>query len=369
MNTKKLIGMAVVLVILAGIALMQKQGGRKARPEEKNNKTTLFAGVELNRIDGLEVAEGSNSVVLAKQDGKWRIQSLFNYPADFKKLAGAMRAAAEVELGRPVRASNIEASEYGFDEAKTVLLKAGGKEAVRLDVGAQREPSSSAGWANQRFIRKDGAEAIHLVDYDFRPFSANARDWIDKELLNVRSSDIISVMTGDVQMKVDGADWKLVGLDEENEELQSAEANKLRSALQYLNCTTIADPGKSDAELGFTNAVVYTASAKDGFVYTVAIGGEGDGGRYARFGVAYEKPDAPIAPADDAEQEKKDAYPKELEAFNKTCEANENKAKELTDKLSAWTYVISTYDAADFLIARDKLVKAKETEEEENPSE
>jgi hypothetical protein len=322
MNSKKLIGMAIALAVLAGIAVMQKQGGKKSRPAAADSGATLFQGLELNLVDGLQITKGSNSVVLAKQDGKWVVGSLYNYPADFGKLADALRAAAEVKLGSPVRASNVDASEYGLDDAKSVVLKTGGKEAVGVEVGARREASETAGWANQHFVRRKGKDDVFLVDYDFRPFTEQSRDWIDKELVNVKSADIVSVRAGDVELKVDGADWKLADLDAATEEFQSSEANKLRMALQYLNCTTVADPAKSDADLGFTNAVVYTAATTNKS-YTVSVGGEGDGGRYVRL-----EGDVP-------------------------------------EKVQGWTYVISTYDANDFLIPRDKLVKPKEEAEQE----
>ena len=88
-----------------------------------------------------------------------------------------------------------------------------------------------------------------------------------------------------------------------------------------LSACSTADPVKSDGELGFTNAVVYTASTTNK-TYTVKVGGEGDGGRYCRF-----EGDVP-------------------------------------EKLNGWTYVISRHDADDFLIARDQLVKEKAVDEE-----
>jgi hypothetical protein len=360
MNGTKLIGMAVALVILAGIAFMQKMGGQRRHRQHKMDETTLFQGLDLNTIDGIEVAKGTDSAVLSKKDGIWVNTSLHDYPADFPKLADALRKAAEVTLGAPVRAANVEASEFGMDQAKTVRLKSSGREVVKLEVGARREASESAGWANQHFVRKNGSDEIYLVDYDFRPFAETSADWIDDEILNVRSADIVSVKAGDVELKADGPDWKLSDLNEEKEEFQSSEANKLRMALQYLNCTTVADPAKTDAELGFTNRVEYIACDKAGLVYTATLGGEADGGRYVRFNVTYEPPEPPTALADDAEQEKNDAYQKEMDAFNASCETNRKQAAELDAKRSIWTYVISTGDAEDFLIGRDKLVKEKE---------
>ncbi|MDF7801449.1 DUF4340 domain-containing protein [Pontiellaceae bacterium B1224] len=325
MTGKKLIGMVIALAVLLVVVVVQ-QSGKKTGRAGTDNGATLFQGLELNLVDGLEIADGSNTVSLAKQDGKWVVGSLYNYPVDFSKLAEALRAASEVKMGAPVRTSNVDAAEYGLNEAKRVELKSGGKTVAWVEIGARREGSDSVGWANQHFIRKDEQPEIYLVDYDFRPFSESSKDWINTELLNVRSADIVSVNVGDVELHTVSNAWTLADLDEETEEFQSSEANKLRMALQYLNCTSIADPALSDAELGFTNATVYTASTTNK-TYTVTVGGEAENGRYLRF-----SGDAP-------------------------------------EKLNNWTYVVSSYEAGDFLIPREKLVKPKEEPEAEEGEE
>jgi len=325
MTGKKLIGMVIVLVVLSGIVLMQNKRGKKHRTDMDKTAATLLKGLDLNTVDGLAIAEGSNSVSLVKEDGKWVVKSRFNYPANFNKLADALRASSEVKMGSPVRSANVDVSEFGLDKAKAIVLKTGGKEMVKLEVGARRDASSTAGWANQHFVRKAGADDIYLVDYDFRPFAEEADDWIDTELINVPSSDIVSVKAGDVELNSVSNTWTLADLDEETEEFQSSEANKLRMALQYLNCTTVADPARTDADLGFTNAVVYTASTTN-MSYTVTLGGETDNGRYIRL------------------------------------------SGDVPEKFNGWTYVVSAYEANDFLITRDKLVKEKDKPSEEGES-
>jgi hypothetical protein len=331
MNMKKLIGMAVMLVLLAGVAVWQRSGREVRHRMPSDADAALFKGVDLNAITRLEVTQSSNHVVLLKKDGRWSVDSLYGYPADFDRLADALRKAAEVKTGRPVRAGNVAAAEFGLDDAaKRIVLKTGdGKETAAVTVGARREASATAGWASQFFVRRNDSEAVYLVDYDFRPFSEKPADWISKELLSVQSDDIVAVQSGEVKMKLDGASWTLEGLNAETEELQSTEAGRLRSALQYLNCTTVVDPAKSDAELGFDKPDIYTAQTKDGFTYTVKLGAKTADGRYVRI----------------------------------SAEGKADQVDKLNEKLSKWTYSISTYAAESLLIPRDKLVKAKGKEE------
>jgi hypothetical protein len=245
---KKLIGMAIILLLLAAAAVWQRKGQEaRIRPPSLGD-TTLLQGLDLNEITQIEVVKSSNHVALAKKDGQWIVESLYGCPADFGHLADALRKMANVKTGNPVRAGNVAVAEFGLDEtAKNITLKTGdGKPAAVVTVGARRKASKSVGWAGQFFVRKAGSDNVYLVDYDFRPFSEKSDDWISKELLKVSSDDIVSVQEGDVAMKIDGADWTLTDLNKTTEELQKPEANKLRSALQYFNSTTVADPEKTD---------------------------------------------------------------------------------------------------------------------------
>lgn len=321
MTLKKLIGMAVALAVLVGMAWVQQKGNKKRRVSSSlDPETTLLQGIDLNQITAVKIQSGTNSVLLEKSEGQWGVSSLYGYPANFDKLASSLRTSAELKLGAPARTENVAESEYGFGaNSKMLTLSVGGK-TTSIEVGGRREGSREVRWANQHFIRKDGMPEIYLVDSDFSAFNVDSAEWIDKELLNISSSAIMEVNVGDVALKVDGSKWTLTDLDAETEELQEGEANKLRNALQYFNCMTVADPSQLDAELGFTNAVVYTASTTNE-TYTVTVGGEADDARYVRL------------------------------------------SGDVPERLKNWTYVVSLREVNDLLLTRDQLVTAKEPEE------
>lgn len=341
MNMKKLIGMVVVFVLLAGIALVQRKDDTPRQQESNGQAGILPSGLDLNAVSQLDVTQGSNNVELVKKDGVWTVASLYGYPADFSRLADALRAMAEVKAGSPLRAANVQASEFGLDDtAKQITLKTGdGRAAAAVTVGARREASAQVGWANQFFVRKNQESAVYLVDYDFQPFSEKPEEWISTELLRVSSGDVVSVQAGEVLLKLDGADWTLAGLDQAAEELQTSEASRMRSALQYLNCTTVADPAKTDAELGMETPVVFVAQTQDGLTYTVKLGAKTGDGQFMRIAVDYVR----------AEQ-------------SEEGDDRADKAAKLNARLSPWTYVIGTYAAEAMQLTRDKLVKPKTDE-------
>jgi len=371
MSKKTLINLSIVLVVLVVLALIQHWGKTSRRPVKADIGETLLEGVDINTIAQISITQGSNTVELAKQEGKWVVKSLFNYPADFGKLAEELRKLAEVKSGKPVRSGNVALSEFGLDDKtrkKVVFSSESGETLASIEIGARREGSRQAGWSNQHFVRLGGKDVILLVDHDFYAFSDDSTDWIDDELLNVPSDDVISVKVSGMELKADGSEWKLADLDEETEEMESYEADKLRRALSYLNCSSIADPAKSDAELGFDKAVTYVAHTKDGFTYHVTLGGKADDGRYVRLAVEYTKPEPPAKPEEE-DKDKQDEYKKKLEEYKKEVADNRKKADELNQKFSGWTYIISNYDADDMLLTRDKLVKKKEKPEEEKSEE
>lgn len=361
MTVKKLIGMALALILLVTVAILQHHGGKSPSANDSGKQSTLFEGIDLNTVSAIDVENGSNSVALVKPDGKWTIASLFGYPADFGKLANTIRSAAQAKLGSPVRAGNVDESEYGLGaDAKKIVLKAGDKILATIVVGATRKGSDSAANTREYFIRRNDDPSIYLVDYDFGSFSNTAEDWMDKQLVSVRSGDLVEVKTDDIDLQQDGTTWKLADLDPATEDFQTPVANRLRSGLRYLTCDSVADPSQTDEKLGFDAPAHYTARTRDGFTYSVTLGAaKDDKGRYVRMAVDYEKPEPPVAPADDAEQAQKDEYKQKLDAYNAATAANAKKAKELTARWSHWTYVIDTYTANSFAIPRSELVKAK----------
>lgn len=359
MTGKKLTIMAIALIVLTAIVFIQKQNSNPIRSTTNSNKT-LLDDINLNTISNIKITKGNTNISLTKQDGKWHVTSLYDYPADFRKLAGAIQKIADTKLGEPIRANNIDKEELGLGKTATqIAIKTDNNKTITIDIGATRDATKTVGWANQHFIRKDGNDEIYLVDYDFQPFTGSLNDWIKKEILNISQGDIVAIKTDTIDLKLNGADWKLAGL-KENEEIKPAEITRLQGALQYLNCTTIADPTKEDKDLEFDTSAVYIAKTKDGFTYTVKLGNKTTNGQYTRYEIAYNKPDAPAKPEKDATDEQKTDYEKELQEFNTTVTANETKAKKLNEQLSKWTYEIANYKADTFLITRDEIVKEKE---------
>jgi hypothetical protein len=295
---------------------------------------------------------------------------MYGYPADFSKLAGALRQLAELETGSPVRTGNITSEEFGLDDkAKRIGLKAGdSRTAATVTVGVQRKATVATGWKKQSFIRRDKEESIYLVDCEFTEFSGQSTDWINGELLRVPPDDIVSVNAGGVVLKQIGSEWTLPDLNKDTEQLVQPEADRLRSGLESLGCGAVADPARTDAELGFDKPFTYVAQTKDGFTYTVKLGAKADERQFVRIAVDYTRPAPPVAPEGD-DAEKKKAYDEELQEFNSTVAANTDKTVKLNEKVSKWTYVVGAYLTESLQLSRANLVEEKGGEKDAEPDE
>jgi hypothetical protein len=282
--------MTLTLAILLSIVFIQKQQNQRRTAAN----ITLLEGQKLNAIDEVAITSGSHTVTLIKTDGCWKVKELYNYPVDFDKLAEALRIVADIKQGSP-----IQTNEFGLD--KKLTLKSGGSTTLTLELGAQRDGS--------RLIRKNSTAEVYLVNYDFQPFNNKPTDWIQKEILNIAPDEL------------------------------SNETDNPQNAWQNLNCLTLADPAKSDAELGFTEPRIYVARDRDGLTYTATLGGKNKAGRYARFSVTCPRPEAPAA----------DAPQKEKDDFTQTNQYHQQTAARLNKNLAGWTFVISDRRADLFI--------------------
>lgn len=362
MNSKKLMGMAMAFVVLSGMAVLPKKGTGRSLSAAGGSER-LLAGIDLNAVSALEVIRGTKAVHLIKQNGRWQAADLSGYPVDFKKLAESIRSLAAVKLGPPVRPKNGTAAEFGFDKPpRRVVLKSGETVLAAVEIGARREADGGAGYSRQCFVRKAGDDSVYLVDYDFHPFLVEPEQWIDRQIINVAAAEVVSVRVGALELKLDGAEWTVTGLDAETEELLPSEANRSREALQYINAKTVADKTMSDAALGFDHSVNYVAQTRDGCTYTVTFGDEIDRARYARFAVSYTRLPEPHVPVDAASADQQAAFVPSLETYHKACQATEKKVEDLNAKWVGWTYLISASDAADCLPIRETMVKKKRKE-------
>ena len=314
MNTKSLMTLLGVAVVLGGAAYFMQRGSRPAAA--KLNGKAILPGL---RVADVARIEAGKLTLAASADG-WKVESLHGYPADREKIAENLMKLAELKVGQVARGRKLGA------ETKVALKDASGKELATLALGDKhmKKPTGQAamyggGYPDGRYVAF-GGETV-LVKDTLDAFDGAVRSWCNTRIASIPSTDVQAVSFkhgAEVVELTKGTNsvWTLKGLTDK-EELDTSKTYSLDSALSYLDFNAVADPKLTEAELGFATGYVYTVSVKDGS-NTVT--------RVATVG---------------------------------------NKVKDGTDRYfklddGKWIFTISSYSAENMMKTRKDLVKAKE---------
>ena len=319
MKTKNLILLIVVAAVLGGAAWFLK---RDARPASAAlNGQEILPDLSLADVARIEV--GDSLVLSAATDG-WKVDSLYGYPADRAKIAEHVLALADLKVGQVVRGGRPLGKETRVvlkDAAgKTLASLALGDAHLRKAAGGQAAMFGGGAYPDGRYVAFKG-ETV-LVKDALEAFDGDVRKWCTTRIASVPAADVQAVSfargkeTFDLEKDTNGV-WRAKGLAA-NEELDATRTYALDSALSYLDFTSVADPKLTDAELGFSTGVVYTATVKSGTNVTQ---------RVVRVGN--------LAPGGTSRYVKLDDGP--------------------------WVYAVSTYAAENFMKSRQDLVKPKES--------
>ena len=315
MNSKSLVGLAAVAVVLGGAAYFMKRGGKPAAA--KLNGKAILPGLSVADVARVEL--GGKLTLAASADG-WKVESLHGYPADREKIAENLMKLTELKVGQVAHGRKLGA------ETAVTLKDAAGKELAALTLGDKhtRKAKGQAamyggGYPDGRYVAFAG-ETV-LVKDTLDAFDGDVKQWCNTRIASIPSSDVTAVSYAHGQELVElekgtNSTWTLKGLTAK-EELDTSKTYSLDSALSYLDFNAIADPKLTEAELGFATGFVYTVTYKDGS-NTVK--------RVATVG-------------------------------NKVKDGSDRYLKLDGEK---WVYAISSYSAENMMKSRKDLVKAKE---------
>ncbi len=355
-----LAGTAVALIALAAWQ-SHRQSRSVTRPSATG--TPVFPSLDvaaLNRVASLAFASSTQTVRYVRSGEQWVAPDRFNYPLQAERVLEFLRrlpdiarresfgrdpaTLARMDLDEAARTNGARAVEVTLADDKGQPLAAFrlGKERVR---GGMDMPSG-------RYLLVNG-EAV-LVNESFADAPRASADWLDRDLLNLSSLDLVAATvrtaTGAVvtlRRPAAGNDWAVEGLAT-NETTNLDAANRLTGLPSYLAFDDVADPATPDALTGLDQAVTYEFRAAGGQVYRLAIGrgGADTNGVFARLSFAFEPPAAPPAPAAEANAvtNAQAAYSPDVQ---KQMDAERDKAGEeirsLQARLQPWIFKLPAY--------------------------
>ncbi len=152
-------------------------------------------------VGGLRIEDGTDSVVLNKQEGRWLLSESGDLPASQNDVERLLDRLAALEKGWPVAKTRGAARRFRVDkdqfERKLTLLSDDDTQAT-LYVG------SSSGF-RKVYVRPGDRDEVFAVDFNSWEADAKADDWIDKDVLTLDDSDVARVeMPGIILQRADG---------------------------------------------------------------------------------------------------------------------------------------------------------------------
>lgn len=373
MSRKTLWVLLGVFAVLCGVTSWKIWRVKPIRPEGPFPGDPVLAGLDLNQIAAFTVSSAGATSRVARKEGRWVVDSRFDYPADFRRIVEQLRSLADMKVGQVVQATDSDLGDFGLgpDQATAIQLEmADGSTAAVVRIGGPRPAQPGGGissFPQGVYIRVNSGPVL-LVDVPLGVTFGWTENWLAREIVNVSAEAVeqVTVRTPDESytLRMPGpGNYVLEGLAS-NETVEVYNAGRLARALSPLTLLDVVDPAETTNDFGFGDASEVLFALRTGERYAVKVGGlrAQGGGRYVRLGVSYEKPPTP----EEFEGVEKDSeeFKKRVEEFESQCAAAEQKAKETDAQLRAWTYVIPDYQAGNLTVRRSELVRTVEKHDE-----
>jgi len=338
-----------------------------------------------NEPTSLRVVSYNDQQAIAKvfavelKDGVWRIPSHHNYPADAAdRLAKTAASVIGIKREEIRSTSPADYAELGvidpLDEDLTelkgrgqrVTLSKGGTPVVDLIIGKQLKDRPG-----YYFVRRPDEKSTYVAKLDI-DLSTKFGDWVETDLLKIDRDSLVEIIENNYSVDeargrvVDGevndlsrdkpADpWKLAGLDEKTEELDTAKINEMVSALDDLKLAGVrpkpaglSEDLKLDKGIRIEPATMLDLRSK-GFLFTPQnelVSNEGEliastnkGVTYIlRFGEVFTGSEEEVEIGLGAEKQKEKAAKKKAE------EDQKKDSGDSTSKASRYLFVTAHFD-------------------------
>jgi len=185
-------------------------------------------------VDGLRIEDGTDSLVLKKQEGKWLLPESGDFPASQANVKRLLDKLAVMEKGWPVAKTRSAARRFTVSEQqfeRKLTLFADDDAQATLYVG------SSPGF-RKVYVRPGNENDIFAVDFNTWEAEAKDDDWIDKGVLTLDESIVERLeMPGIILQRQDGR-LQVINL-EENEQTNVEESSALLGKLTGLRVQSL----------------------------------------------------------------------------------------------------------------------------------
>ncbi len=365
MSSRTLIGLAVALVVLAGLAAL---GHRSSAPDEASSETLFMPGLsaKLNNVDRIAIVGAGNKPIatIVREKSRWVVAEKDHYPADIAKVRKALIDLAEAKVVEQKTSNPDYYSRLGVEPVKLanasgteLMLKAGDKSLAAITIGHESG-------SNYRYVRNDANPASYLIDKSL-DLPTDASKWVVPDIVDLpakRVREVSIVRSNGEKLELTKADPKQENFTVENvpkgRELQyPAVANIVGGALHELKLQDVA--AANDTKPADVTATFKTF---DGLVVTVK-GTETTGGDWIELAASVDQDQADAAKASastDAKNTGKPGGTDEKADAKKAAPDPQAEADRINARVHGWRYEIATYQYNQMTRHMDDLLKPQD---------
>jgi hypothetical protein len=375
MNRKQLVILLALAVVLGFAGLSLYRGDRSSwSGSGAGLGQKPLASLPVNDIASIAITSGSNSLVLAKTEGLWRVQQRNGYPANFADISALLiklpdLKAVQVEEVGPSQLFRFGLLPPGSGSNTATLVEfkdAAGKTLNSLLLGKQHmnkgggRPSpmggmDDAGFPDGRYIQPAGAKTVTLVSETFQNVEPSPERWLNKDFFKVEKPKTITVTFPEatnswkLARETEAGEWKLADA-KPGEQLDVSKVGGVSSPLSYPSFNDVL-PLDTQAATGLAQPTTLTVETFDGFTYTAKVGTKTNDNLYLTLVLTADLPKE-RTPGKDEKPEDKARLDKEF--ADKQKPLLEKFAKEQLG--SKWVYLVPAYSVESILKPRKELL-------------
>lgn len=329
----------------------------------------------IGELESLRVVQAGNEVVatVERGEGGWVVAEKGGHRADFERFRGSLQALSQARRVERKTALPEFHSRLGVEDPEA---DGAGGYLLELDYGG-RHPAEgyivgNRAGAGMVYIRTSGEAQSWMVSADF-DLSGVTRDWVDREVIDLASSEVRRVALdrgegGVLEIAKEGRgdiNFTPLGIPEGRELSYGSVANPIASALANVQANDVLPAADAD---GLPRAVLASYETFDGLEVRVDVreaaaeteedGGDG-GGEDPRYWAMLSAAALEPAPGGDSaaggeDAGGEDAMPEE------PAPGPDERAAELNARLDGWAYELPAYKSDQWFKKMDDLLKDEE---------
>jgi hypothetical protein len=269
----KLRTLLITVGVLAALSLVAFFLRRPPTPQKTDARIgqSLVDSATVDKAAKLRVSDQGKSVLLSRgSDGKWRVNTYYDLPADFSKLSRFTGDLTDAKIDRLVTSNPERISRLEFKDTKLELLDNADKSLWTVTLGKSAESGG-------RFVRFGDEQKAYLANLQAW-IDAESKNWADAQLIDTKPDDVakIEIPVADgapvalTRAKKEDA-WSAADLGA-NQKLKTDKAASVLSSLTGLRFSETLDPADPGAAVAKQHLRTFKLTRFDGRTITIAVG-------------------------------------------------------------------------------------------------